>query len=117
MVPPWDQKFLFLFLLFMVTIITDVKGGCYQQRLCCTGRNVSCKTKDDGLNHLPTALPPVKLVKFKGEEYPPVLSEDGQRIGRLILPDVVELDNDKLNFQKQFGWDFQCKGKLLMREF
>uniref|UniRef100_A0AC34FTD2 SMB domain-containing protein n=1 Tax=Panagrolaimus sp. ES5 TaxID=591445 RepID=A0AC34FTD2_9BILA len=102
--PPWDQKFLFLYFIVLLLYISKIEAGCYQQRLCCTGRNVSCKTKDDGLHHIPlvTPLPPVKLVKFRGEEYPPVLSEDGQRIGRLILPDVVELDNENLNFEKQF---------------
>uniref|UniRef100_A0AC35G243 SMB domain-containing protein n=1 Tax=Panagrolaimus sp. PS1159 TaxID=55785 RepID=A0AC35G243_9BILA len=105
--PPWDQKFSFLYFIVLLLLlnISKIEAGCYQQRLCCTGRNVSCKTKDDGLSHIPlvTPLPPVKLVKFRGEEYPPVLSEDGQRIGRLILPDVVELDNENLNFEKQFG--------------
>ena len=80
------------------------QAGCYSRRLCCTGRNVSCKAKDDGLDNIPlaTPLPPVRLVKFRGEEYPPVLSEDGQKIGRLILPDVVEIDNQGINFTKQF---------------
>uniref|UniRef100_A0AC34RIV9 SMB domain-containing protein n=1 Tax=Panagrolaimus sp. JU765 TaxID=591449 RepID=A0AC34RIV9_9BILA len=104
--PPWahrNNKIIY-FLTFIFCITPICNAGCYSEGLCCLGRNISCKAKDDGVDHISNfeLNPPVKLVKFQGEEYPPVLSEDGQRIGRLILPDVVEIDNDTLRFSEQF---------------
>ncbi|TKR77959.1 hypothetical protein L596_018844 [Steinernema carpocapsae] len=45
-----------LFLLVLL-LVSEAAAGCYQLRLCCRGRNHTCRAKDDGIDHLPTLAP------------------------------------------------------------
>ncbi|KAK5980805.1 RPE-spondin [Trichostrongylus colubriformis] len=103
-----------------VFAIVAVDAGCYQQRLCCSGRNITCKTLDDGLEHLPSMNPfwhqnhrhrqhesssetgpfstyqtPYYEASGDGYDliYPDVYDEKHhQRIGKVVFPDIVELE-------------------------
>uniref|UniRef100_A0A7E5A2E4 SMB domain-containing protein n=1 Tax=Panagrellus redivivus TaxID=6233 RepID=A0A7E5A2E4_PANRE len=103
--PPWSLLPGIIF----ISILNGANAGCYQQKLCCTGRNATCRSKDDGLRNLPlVAQPPsVRLLKLQGEVYPSVYDVSGEQLGRLILPDMVEVDDidkfkDKLGGHAEF---------------
>ncbi|KAK6740704.1 hypothetical protein RB195_008887 [Necator americanus] len=104
----------------VLLIVPFAEGGCYQRRMCCTGRNTSCKAIDDGIRHLPTMNPYRKMddsnrshhglpktgpfstyqtpyYEASGDGYdlvyPDVFdSEHHQRIGKVVFPDVIELE-------------------------
>ncbi|CAI5445893.1 unnamed protein product [Caenorhabditis angaria] len=106
-----------IFLLFC--LVNLVSAGCYQKRLCCSGRNNTCKGLDDGINHLPTVSTihneETLTLHPRGEkEYPiphyesadsddmifPGVFEDenDEKIGKLILPDIIELDGSGADY-------------------
>uniref|UniRef100_A0A1I7ZTH1 SMB domain-containing protein n=1 Tax=Steinernema glaseri TaxID=37863 RepID=A0A1I7ZTH1_9BILA len=80
---PWTCPSV-LFLLALL-LVERASAGCFQQRLCCPGRNHSCRAKDDGIDHLPTLAPLPQDVRLL--DPPP----GGQRpcaqkkVGNLIL--------------------------------
>ncbi|CAJ0600453.1 unnamed protein product [Cylicocyclus nassatus] len=110
-----------MFSLFLVLLsVSYAEAGCYQRRMCCTGRNISCKAIDDGIGHIPTTMNPYRKVEdphhfhattttgpfttyqtpyyeASGDGYDLVYpdvydSEHHQRIGKVVFPDVVELE-------------------------
>ncbi|XGW16352.1 hypothetical protein V3C99_001650 [Haemonchus contortus] len=100
--------------------IVSIDAGCFQRRMCCSGRNTTCKTLDDGLSHLPTVNPfsqqkhrhrqhkassktgpfsPYQTPHYEASGdgydlvYPDVYEDEHhQRIGKLLFPDIVELE-------------------------
>ncbi|NP_001317877.1 SMB domain-containing protein [Caenorhabditis elegans] len=108
----------FLFVSLVFSIPYTCHAGCYQRRLCCAGRNNTCKGVDDGIAHLPTVStihneeaqtfhqrPTVRTEKeyytphyeSSGDGYdlifPDVFDEESdERIGKLVLPDIIEMD-------------------------
>ncbi|KAI1729034.1 thrombospondin type 1 domain-containing protein [Ditylenchus destructor] len=94
-------NFTFIALLLMC-FCRESAAGCYQQRLCCAGRNNSCKSHDDS----PTSKTrrSVRLFQMRqGEQFPPVFTRRDEKIGRLIMPDLIELDGMGLNYANKFG--------------
>uniref|UniRef100_A0A914VYA5 SMB domain-containing protein n=1 Tax=Plectus sambesii TaxID=2011161 RepID=A0A914VYA5_9BILA len=68
-----------LLLFFSITFLPpSTYAGCYQRRLCCDGRNVSCSAIEDGIAHLPTVA------------YPD--TEQPRRIGQLKLPEWFDIE-------------------------
>ncbi|VDK19749.1 unnamed protein product [Anisakis simplex] len=37
----------------ILNLISEIDCGCYQKRLCCPGRNLTCVGFEDGIEHLP----------------------------------------------------------------
>ncbi|KAJ1375050.1 hypothetical protein KIN20_038276 [Parelaphostrongylus tenuis] len=105
---------------FALAFFTLAESGCYHQRMCCHGRNVTCMAIDDGTRHLPLLDPhhqhkhrhrdhhkkskeasyftyqtPFYEASGDGYDlvYPDVFEElNQQRIGKIVFPDVVELE-------------------------
>lgn len=104
-----------LLLILIVVLPSDVHSGCYQKRLCCVGRNNTCKDIDDGIDHIPN------LAKIHSERdrtqhrkllpkeyatpyyeaagdgydlvYPSVFDEEHhEKIGKMVLPDVIQVE-------------------------
>ncbi|CAI4230601.1 unnamed protein product [Auanema sp. JU1783] len=107
------SKLSFLFaVLLLFYQYSFIEAGCYQRRLCCAGRNNTCRANDDGIDHLPTVSPLSNLSKdfsnlkpglqtpyYKKTDdgyelvYPAIVEVDGQeKIGKLILPDGHEIE-------------------------
>ncbi|CAJ0941386.1 unnamed protein product, partial [Mesorhabditis belari] len=108
--PPW----VCVSIVFGVVLVgqKSVNGGCWQRRLCCPGRNTSCKALDDGIGHLPLhGLASAHHNHFQRlsqkfgmskpnerERAPPVphYSNDRDDV-RLVYPNVYDaLNNEKL---------------------
>ncbi|CAI2349759.1 unnamed protein product [Caenorhabditis sp. 36 PRJEB53466] len=101
-----------LFLTFLLGIPYSCQAGCYQRRLCCAGRNNTCKGVDDGIGHLPTVATfhneETQTLHQRPKEYyvphyessgdgydfvfPDVYDDDDEKIGKLVLPDIIEMD-------------------------
>ncbi|KAK0417104.1 hypothetical protein QR680_012835 [Steinernema hermaphroditum] len=78
-----------LTLLALLLLAERSSAGCFQQRLCCRGRNHTCRAKDDGIDHLPTVAP----LQFQGDVrlIAPEVAVGGrrpclpQKVGNLVL--------------------------------
>ena len=107
------------------------EAGCYQphhpdpsrHRLCCVGRNHTCKAVDERRRGAPTSHQPyqdeqrqrvirsssddslvISLVPMRGDQFPPVLeARTRRRLGRLVLPDMVELDERGVEVARRAG--------------
>ncbi|CAD6190384.1 unnamed protein product [Caenorhabditis auriculariae] len=101
-------------LVWLLCLVEFSAAGCFQRRLCCRGRNNTCKDIDDGIEHVPT------VATFHNEQkqtshrtgereyhtpyyessgdgfqmiYPDVFDDEhNQKIGKLVLPDIVEME-------------------------
>ncbi|MFH4974044.1 hypothetical protein AB6A40_000753 [Gnathostoma spinigerum] len=109
---------MYLFLIYHVLWrVEDSLAGCYHQRLCCQGRNMSCSAIDDGIEHIPfnrrnptvystqeTNLAKPRDIwsqapssKLDHVYHPAVYDEHDHLIGQLVEPDIVELDGSGLD--------------------
>lgn len=107
-----------------------VEAGCYQpyhpdlsrHRLCCVGRNHTCKSVDerrrsstsihryqDGQRQrvargtVDDSLV-ISLLPMRGDQFPPVLeARTRRRLGRLVLPDMVELEERGVDVARRMG--------------
>ncbi|CAL2036504.1 unnamed protein product [Caenorhabditis brenneri] len=108
------RQFLVLSILFAIPY--SCRAGCYQRRLCCTGRNNTCKGVDDGISHLPTVSTihneeaqtfHQRATRVEKEYYSPhyessgdgydfifpdVYDDSDEKIGKLVLPDIIEME-------------------------
>lgn len=76
-----------LFVVFLVDFLHPTYAGCYQRRLCCAGRNVTCSAIEDGIAHLPTYAPP---------------DAQQSRVGELKLPEWFDFEGSGIENPDEF---------------
>uniref|UniRef100_A0A915PP09 SMB domain-containing protein n=1 Tax=Setaria digitata TaxID=48799 RepID=A0A915PP09_9BILA len=80
-------------LYILVTLVAVTHTGCYQRQLCCLGRNLTCIAVEDEINH-----PPMKIRRQRSQKgqkdrwFPTVYDRKMNRIGKLVLRDLIALD-------------------------
>uniref|UniRef100_A0A915EEF4 Uncharacterized protein n=1 Tax=Ditylenchus dipsaci TaxID=166011 RepID=A0A915EEF4_9BILA len=90
LVPPSSLTYFYVFLLLLL-LSQQSHAGCYH---CCAGRNSSCKSTEETISQMrsDSQRGRIKLLEMRaGEQFPPVFTKNNEKIGRLILPDMVEL--------------------------
>lgn len=104
------KKSLWKIIFFLLSInISFINGGCYQRQLCCRGKNNTCKDIDDGIRHLPIAVRwPGQVPKnyhYDWRERPSIVytKDDNEKLGRLVLPDILQVNEDGLQYLKSYG--------------
>uniref|UniRef100_A0A0N4ZWR6 SMB domain-containing protein n=1 Tax=Parastrongyloides trichosuri TaxID=131310 RepID=A0A0N4ZWR6_PARTI len=95
-------------IIFILTIIiSSIDGGCYQRHICCKQKDNTCKDIDDGIRHLPLAVRwpnhVPKDYQYNWRERPSIVfsKEDDEKLGRLVLPDIVQLNKDGIEYLKK----------------
>uniref|UniRef100_A0A0N5B9R1 SMB domain-containing protein n=1 Tax=Strongyloides papillosus TaxID=174720 RepID=A0A0N5B9R1_STREA len=103
------KKSLWKIIFFLLSInISFINGGCYQRQLCCRGKNNTCKDIDDGIRHLPIAVRwPGQVPKnyhYDWRERPSIVytKDDNEKLGRLVLPDILQVNEDGLQYLKSY---------------
>uniref|UniRef100_A0A0K0EA09 SMB domain-containing protein n=1 Tax=Strongyloides stercoralis TaxID=6248 RepID=A0A0K0EA09_STRER len=100
-----------IFLLLSLNIISLIRCGCYQRQLCCKGKNNTCKNIDDGIRHLPISIRwPGQIPKdyrYDWREKPSFVytKEDNEKLGRLVLPDILQVNENGLQYLKSYESD------------
>ncbi|KHN72252.1 Somatomedin-B and thrombospondin type-1 domain-containing protein [Toxocara canis] len=107
-----------LLVAFVLCLPGEVQAGCYQRRMCCPGRNLSCTAIDDGIDHLPfrpvmpqaitttsttTTTTAETIRRTDRAQYPTVYDDRMQRIGQLVYPDVIEVEGSGTDFYEKYG--------------
>uniref|UniRef100_A0AC35UAP3 SMB domain-containing protein n=1 Tax=Rhabditophanes sp. KR3021 TaxID=114890 RepID=A0AC35UAP3_9BILA len=105
--------------MLIIQFPSKLYGGCYQRQLCCAGKNNSCKSKDDGISHLPIASRwpdqfPDNYNYDRNRRPPSVyLDNNNEKLGRLILPDVVQLNSDGVRIIEEYSTESEENDYLL----
>ncbi|CAB3402379.1 unnamed protein product [Caenorhabditis bovis] len=118
------RRAVIVFLIVSVFHLRPVSTGCYQKRLCCAGRNNTCKGVDDGIQHLPTVATIhnkeaqtqhrrvekeyyTPFYESSGDGYdmvfPEVYDNSNEKIGKLVLPDVIEVEGSGVEILDRYG--------------
>lgn len=107
-------------IIFAFYMVGKVQAGCYQKRLCCPGRNLSCTAIDDGIEHLPlrpfvrqmtptktttTSTTSTPTTTSSGDQVhsPRLYDEQMQRIEHIVHPDIIDLEGSGNELYDKYG--------------